>query len=1071
MAFNVSAYSIRKPIPAVVLFVVLMLMGLVSFLQLPVTRFPNIDVPVVAVTVTQPGAAPVELETQVAKRVEDAIAGITGVKNIISTLTDGQSTTAVEFRLEINTDRALNDVKDAIAKIRADLPRNVDEPIINRIDVEGQSILTFAVAAPGKTLEQLSWFVDDTVKRALQGAKGVGRVERIGGVAREIRITLNPDRLMALGITAADINRQVRATNADLAGGRGEIGGQEQTIRTLAGARTVKSLGDTKIVLPGGREARLKDLGTITDAYEEPRSFARLNGETPVVSVAIYRAKGASDYDVKNGVVKRISDLSLSDTSVTYSLIDDSVRYTYGNYTSAMSSLVEGALLAVVVVFIFLKDWRATLISAMALPLSVIPTFWAIDAMGFSLNLVSLLAITLVTGILVDDAIVEIENIVRHMRMGKSPYRAAMEAADEIGLAVMAITMTIVAIFTPVSFMGGVAGQYFKQFGLVVAVAVLFSLLVARLITPMMAAYFMRAHHAVVEKDGWVMRKYQALLAHTLASKAVTVPGLRHKGKPVQVRLSAAYLTVLVGFAIFYGTIKAATLLPQGFIPPEDASRFVLSLELPPGSLLEDTRARTDAVVGKFRAMPEVDSVLVFGGTSPTGTREVRRATVIVKLLPKKERKKSQRVIESEAIKLASGIPDIRAWKLNDRGDRELSVSFVSSDPQALARSVADIEAQMRKVPGFTNVAAVAGLDRPEIRVTPRSDEAARFGVSTDQISEAVRVATIGDVGPLLAKYTSGDRQIPIRVQFDEVARGDLGQVNAMTVIGTSGVPIPLSAVADVTFGQGPSSVDRYNRERRVNIGMDLVGITTGQGLDIIAELPAVKNLPQGVRLQITGDAEVQGEVFAGFIKAMGLGLVIVFGVLVLLFGSVFQPITIMLSLPLSVGGVILALLATSNPVSMPVVIGILMLFGIVTKNAIMLVDFAVEEEAKGIDRYHAIMDAGRKRARPIVMTTIAMVAGMIPSAIAFGDGGEFRAPMAIAVIGGLLVSTLLSLLFVPSFYMVMDDISRIVGRLFSRMIGPSEDESTWQAHVMPGESEAGLHVAPPKGAPRLAAE
>jgi hydrophobic/amphiphilic exporter-1 (mainly G- bacteria), HAE1 family len=1075
MSFNVSAYSIRKPIPAVVLFVVLMLLGWVSFLQLPVTRFPNIDVPVISVTVTQAGAAPAELETQVAKRVEDAVAGITGVKNMISTLTDGTATTAVEFRLEVNTDRALNDVKDAIAKIRADLPRNVDEPIINRIDVEGQSILTFAVSAPGKTLEQLSWFVDDTVKRALQGAKGVGRVERVGGVLREIRITLDPDRLMSLGITAADVNRQVRATNADLAGGRGELGGQEQTIRTLAGARSLESLGATKIVLPGGREARLTDLGTITDAFEEPRSFARLNGETPVVSVAVYRAKGASDYDVKNGIMKRVNDLAKANASVTYELIDDSVRYTYGNYTSAMSSLVEGALLAVLVVFIFLKDWRATLISCFALPLSVIPTFWAIDAMGFSLNLVSLLAITLVTGILVDDAIVEIENIVRHMRMGKSPYRAATEAADEIGLAVMAITMTIVAIFTPVSFMGGVAGQYFKQFGLVVAVAVLFSLLVARLITPMMAAYFLRPHASVVEKDGWIMRAYQKLLARTLASRQVTLPfASPFTKKPAKVRLSAAYLTVLAGFAIFWGTITAAALLPQGFIPPEDASRFVLSLELPPGSTLEDTRSRTDTVVKKFKELPEIANVLVFGGTSPTGTREIRRSTVILQLLPKKDRKKSQRILEGETIRLAQSVPDIRVWRLNDRGDRELSVSFVSTDAEALSKAVADIEGQMRQVPGFTNVAAVAGLDRPEIRVTPRSDEAARLGVTTDQISEAVRVATIGDVGPQLAKYTEGDRQIPIRVQLDEAARGDLSMVSAMTVTGTSGLPVPLSAVADVTFGQGPSSVDRYNRERRVIIGMDLVGITTGQGLEIIAALPAVKDLQQGVRLQVTGDAEIQGEVFAGFIKAIGLGLVIVFGVLVLLFGSVFQPITIMLSLPLSVGGVIIALLATSNPVSMPVVIGILMLFGIVTKNAIMLVDFAVEEEAKGIDRYQAIVDAGRKRARPIVMTTIAMVAGMIPSAIAFGDGGEFRAPMAIAVIGGLLVSTVLSLVFVPSFYMVMDDVSRVFSAIFSRFVGPSEDASTWKEHVMPGHAPALLssaNSAVKKTPPRLAAE
>jgi hydrophobic/amphiphilic exporter-1 (mainly G- bacteria), HAE1 family len=1077
MAINVSAYSIRKPIPAVVLFVVLCLLGITSFMQLPITRFPNIDVPLISVTVTQPGAAPAELETQVAKRIEDAVAGVTGIKNILSTLTDGSSTTVVEFRLEVNTDRALNDVKDAVAKVRAELPRTVDEPIINRIDVEGQSILTYAVAAPAKTLEQLSWHVDDVVKRNLQGVKDVGRVERIGGVAREIRVTLDPDRLMSLGITASEVNRQLRATNVDLAGGRGELGPQEQTIRTLAGAKSIEELSQTKIVLSGGREVRLSELGSVSDSFEEPRSFARLNGDTPVVSVAIYRAKGASDYDVKNGIEKRMAQLGKSDTSITYQLIDDSVRYTYGNYRSAMTSLIEGAFLAVVVVFIFLRDWRATLISAIALPLSIIPTFWAIDAMGFSLNLVSLLAITLVTGILVDDAIVEIENIVRHSRMGKSPYRAAMEAADEIGLAVIAITLTIVAIFAPVSFMGGIPGQYFKQFGLVVAVAVLFSLLVARLLTPMMAAYFMRPHPPAAQKEGWLMRRYLGALKHTMASREVKLPFTSpSSGKPARIRLSAAYLTVLAGFVIFYVTIKAAALLPQGFIPPEDASRFVLALELPAGATLDETRNRTDTLVKKLKDIPQVRDVLVFGGTSPTGTREIRRATVIVKLTPKGERKIGQQELERQAITLVRAIPDIRAWKLNDRGDRELSVGYVSSDPAGLAQAVAAIEAEMRRVPGFTNVAAVAGLERPEIRVTPRTDEAARLGVTTDQISDAVRVATIGDVGPALAKFTTGDRQIPIRVQLIESARKDLELITAMSVTGSSGVAVPLAAVADIGFGQGPSSIERFNRERRIVIGTDLVGITSGQGLGLVEALPSVNKLPKGVRLQVTGDAEIQGEIFAAFAKAMGLGLVMVFGVLVLLFGSVFQPITIMLSLPLSIGGVILALLATNNPVSMPVVIGILMLFGIVTKNAIMLVDFAVEEQAAGVSRIEAIIDAGRKRARPIIMTTIAMVAGMIPSALAAGEGGEFRAPMAIGVIGGLLVSTVLSLLFVPSFYIVMDDVSRFFTYAFARFAGPKEDESKWQpwadgrAHRAP---QAAKHSPPveAKQPPRLAAE
>ncbi len=1019
MAVNFSAYSIRRPIPAILTFIVLCLMGVVSFMQLPVTRFPNIDIPVVSITVTQSGAAPVELETQVAKRIEDSVAGVTGVKRLITTLNDGRSVTIVEFQLEVNPEKALNDVKDAIAKVRADLPRTVDEPIVEKIDVEGQAIMTYGVASPGMTLEQLSWHVDDVVKRKLQGAKGVGRVSRIGGVDREIRITLEPDRLNALGITAADVNRQLRATNVDLAGGRGEVGGQEQTIRTLGGARTLEELRNTKIVLPGGRDVRLGELGELTDVYEEPRAFARLNGDTPVVTAAIYRAKGASDYDVKNVVLQKMAELAKENPGVNYTSIDDSVRYTYGNYKSAMTTLIEGALLAVVVVFIFLRDWRATLISCVALPLSIIPTFWAMDMMGFSLNLVSLLAITLVTGILVDDAIVEIENIVRHMRMGKSPYKAAMEAADEIGLAVIAITFTIVAIFAPVSFMGGVAGQYFKQFGLTVAVAVLFSLLVARLITPMMAAYLMRPHKHVEEKDGWLMRAYTRFLGVTLRWR---------------------WITLLAGFGVFYASIWSTQLLPTGFIPPEDAARTVLAVELPPGVTLATQQQKTDEAVRRIRELPEVAKVLVIGGSSPTGQREVRKAAVYVQLTPKNERKKTQRQLEAEIAAKVAQVPDLRAWYVNERGERELSVTLVGTNLDNLAKVTAEVEGALRRDPRFRNAAAIAGVERPEIIVTPRLEEAARFGISTDAISEAVRVATIGDVGPALAKFNAGDRLIPIRVQVDEDARNDLRYVQSMTITGATGTPVPLAAVADISFGQGFSSIERYNRVRRVVIGTDLVGITTGQGLEIIQALPVMQKLPDGVQLLITGDAEVQGEVFAGFAKAMGLGLLIVFGVLVLLFGSFFHPVTIMLSLPLSIGGVILALLITNNPISMPVVIGILMLLGIVTKNAIMLVDFAVEAEARGVPRNEAIIDAGRKRARPIIMTTIAMVAGMLPSAYGVGDGGEFRAPMAIGVIGGLIVSTVLSLVFVPSFYSIMDTVAHYVGRFFGRFVGPNED-------------------------------
>ncbi|GLS33936.1 hydrophobe/amphiphile efflux-1 (HAE1) family protein [Mesorhizobium albiziae] len=1020
MNWNFSAWSIRNPIAPILLFVVLIVLGLMSFKALPITRFPNIDVPLVSVVVTDPGVAPSELETQVTKRIEDAVSNISGVKNVMSTITEGNSQTTVEFRLEVDTQTAVTDVKDAVERIQSDLPATADDPVINRIDVEGQAILTYAVSAPAMTPEELSWFVDDTVIRKLQGLKGVARVDRYGGVTREIHIDVDPDRLNALGVTAGDINRAMRAANVDLTGGSADFSERDQSIRTLGGAKTLADLEKLEIPLAGDRKVLLSDIAKVTDSWEEPKSFARVNGQT-VVSFGIFRGKGESDVEVNKRVEAAVADLQKAHPDVAITKVDDSVSYTEGNYDSAMETLLEGAILSVVVVFLFLRDIRATLVSAIALPLSILPAFWAIDMMGFSLNLVSLLGITLVVGILVDDAIVEIENIVRHIKMGKSPYRASLEAADEIGLAVIAISATIMAVFAPVSFMGGIAGQYFKQFGLTVAVAVFFSLLVARLITPMLAAYFLRSHVHEEPKPGMVMRGYVRLLKTTLRFR---------------------WLTLGAGIAFFAGSIYAMGFLPSGFIPKEDASRIVFSLELPPGSRLEDTRATTDEVTKLMREVPEVENVYVIGGSNPTGTLEPRRATVVADLKHKSERDLTQAEIEEILLKKMETVPDLRAYFVNDRGERQLAFGVMGTDGALLDDQSRKIQSAMAETGKFRAISSNAALDRPEIIVVPNLDRLAELGISTATLSETLRIATIGDIDENLAKFTVGDRQIPIRVQLNQEARDDLSVVSSLPVLTPSGVTVPLSSVADIRFGQGPSSIQRFNRERRVVISADMAqGAELGEGLNIVWALPQVKNMPAGTRIQETGDAEIMGEVFAGFATAMGTGLMLVLVVLILLFGSVFHSFTILGSLPLAIGGVVAGLMLTNSAVSMPVVIGILMLMGIVTKNAIMLVDFAVEEVKHGIPRAEAIIDAGRKRARPIVMTTIAMSAGMIPASLALGDGGEFRAPMAVAVVGGLLVSTFLSLIFVPSFYTIMDDAAIGTARLFRWLARPNEKD------------------------------
>jgi multidrug efflux pump subunit AcrB len=1019
MTLNVSAWSMRSPMPAIVSFLVLVALGISSFIALPITRFPNIDFPIVQVTITQSGAAPTELETQVTRKVEDAVAGANGVWHILSDVSDSASVTTVQFYIGTDVDRALNDVKDQIAKIRTDLPRTIDEPLVQRIDIEGLPIVTYSASAPNMNVAALSWFIDDTVARDLQSIQGVASVTRSGGVEREIRIALDARKLLALGVTAADVNRQVRATNVDLAGGRGELAEQEQAIRTLAGARSVDALRALPIWLPGGHKVRLDELGSVTDGAAEARTFARLDGQ-PIVAFGVSRAKGASDATVSDLVEQHIAKIREAHPEVQLTKVDTQVDNTIGNFHSAMETLIEGAILAVMVVFIFLRNIRATIVSAIVLPLSILPTFWAISVLGFSLNLVTLLAITLVTGILVDDAIVEVENIVRHMQMGKSAWRASVDAADEIGLAVIAISMTIVAVFSPVSFMGGVAGQYFRQFGLTVAISVLFSLMVARLITPVAAAYVLRSRGEVLEAEGPLLHLYSKMMRWSL----------RHR-----------WITLAVGLTLFVGSIASAKLLPSGFLPPEDVGRSLLAIELAPGSRLDDTDAVTRTIIDHLKGMPEIKSIMVYGGEILGGGAEVRKATLVINLVHKSQRSMAQKELEAEIASRVAAVPDIRFWFLRDNGQRDLQLIVAGGELAAINDTANELANEMRLLPMISNPISTAELDRPELRIVPRAQLAADLGISTEALSETIRVATLGDVDANLAKFDAGDRLIPIRVELEEQARADIGLLKALRVATSRGGSVPLAALARFEMNRGPTAISRYDRARRVTIEADLQGQHgLGEAIDALYALPTAQHLPKGVELRQFGDAEVMGQVFNSFGAAMGAGLMMVYGVLILLFGSFGQPMTILFSLPLSIGGAIVALLIANCPISMPVVIGVLMLMGIVTKNAIMLVDFAIEAMRRGRPRLDALVEAGRKRARPIVMTTLAMVAGMLPSALAIGDGGAFRSPMAIAVIGGLVVSTALSLIFVPAAFTLLDDAGQLAWRLFARSLNHGGD-------------------------------
>lgn len=1049
---NLSAWSIRNPIAPILVFFVLVVLGWQSFNALPITQSPNIDIPIVSIVATQSGATPVELETQVTKLIEDDVASISGIDHIESTITDGRSTTAVTFRLEVPTAQAVQDVKDAVDRIRGDLPTAIDPPIVSRVEFEAQAIQTFAVSSPGMTLEDLSWFVDDTVVRAIQGQRGVGRVERYGGSDREVRVELDADRLDSFGITAAGVNGQLRRMNLDLGSGRGQVGGSEQAIRMLGDARDAARLADTMIWLPNGRFVRLSELGQVADTVEEPQSFSRFNG-TPVVTFSVFRAKGASEVSVAEAVARTLDGIRAKHPDVTVEMVDDAVSIAHGTYEAAVDALIEGAVLAVLVVMVFLRNWRSTLIGAIALPLSAVPTFWVMDLLGFSLNQVSLLAMTLATGILVDDAIVEIENIARHIRMGKSPYRAAIDATGEIGLAVIATTFALIAVFLPVSFMPGIPGQYFIQFGLTVAVSAFFSLLVARLITPVMAAYLMRptdiGDDGHGRDDSRITKFYTALLGVTTRWR---------------------YATLLAALGCLAVSVYVMAQIPGSFIPPEDDSRITLAVELPPGAMLEDTDRTTTAIHDRIKDIDGVESVLVLGGASPRGSLDLRLATVTVLLepldhslftkvvdtvvglsrvfelyIPKPPsagRTRPQSQIEADILGRLRSIPDVRIFKVNEEGTHDLSFNLLSNNETDLDKAVARLETKLRGDPLLADVSADGSLPRPELQIRPRDDRMARLGVMPEQVSQVIRVATIGDIDEQLTKIALDGRLIPIRVQLDSDFRTDIAAIRSLKVETGSGSTVPLSSVADIDTSEGPSSIRRYDRHRVVALGANLpAGVALDTASERFKELAAEVDLPATVEFFESGDVELQSEVQQSFANVMILALMLVLAVLILLFKDVMQPFTILFSLPLAIGGVAAGLILTRNALSMPVLIGILMLMGVVSKNAILLVDFGVEMVRTGMDRTAAIIEAGRKRTRPIVMTSIAMSAGMLPSALGVGEGGSFRAPMAIAVIGGIIVSTVLSLVVVPSVFLIMDDLSRLLAHLFGRWVGRKDEE------------------------------
>lgn len=1028
MSLQISSWAIRRPIPTLVLFFLLAVMGVSAFLRLPINANPRVDFPVVTVAVTLPGAASSELENAVTRRVENAIAGLAGIRHMSSTLSDGTSLTTVEFQLGVDPDRATNDVREVVTEARAELPQAVLEPRVSRVDVEGGAILYYAVDSAERNTVELSWFVDDTVSRALLATPGVQRVQRMGGVNREIRIELKPDRLNALGISAEQVNAQLVQSNVDVPGGRIVLYGREQAIRTLGSAANVEALAARPIALPGGRWATLADLASVLDASSESRELARLN-DRQVVGFAVYRAKGSSDTVVAKGVEETIASLQHRYGDLKIEQFASTVDYTRSSYSMSMMTLLEGAGLTVIVVFFFLRNWRATLVASIALPLSILPTFAAMALLGYTLNSITLLALTLVIGILVDDAIVEIENIERHLDTGKRPFRAAIDASDAIGFAVVAITATIVAVFLPVSFIGGYIGRYFTQFGVTVSVAVLASMLVARLATPLLAAYLMQPKpatgsggHGTPSQPGTLMGRYLRVLNWALDHRRTALG---------------------IGGVFMLGSLLLIPLLPTGFLPVSDLSLTQVNVALTPGTPLAQTDQKLRDAGNQIAQRQEVSGVFTLaGGQDAAGANDVTKGMLLVRLRPPSERELDQKGFEQSLQQQLNQIDDMRFTFQGGSDGRDVSIILLSADPTTLSATANELQRQMRDVAGIANVQVNEPLARPELLIQPRLHEAALAGVSATSIGNIMRVATLGEVDASSARFNLMDRQIPIRVALDERSRGDLDILRNLSIPTEDGHSVPLHAVATLGFADGPARIERFDRLRRVSVDADLsAGATLGDALDSINVLPVLQALPDGVRRVEYGDAEYMSEMFDKFGVAMGFGILMVYAVLVLLFKDFLQPITILVALPLSIGGAVAGLLLYGAALDLPAMIGILMLMGIVTKNSILLVEFANEKRREGVSRRDALLRSGAERARPIIMTTIAMAAGMLPAVLSSGADSGFRAPMAVAVIGGLITSTVLSLVFVPVVFTCMDDLRRHLGQKLGRMTSVTEQD------------------------------
>jgi HAE1 family hydrophobic/amphiphilic exporter-1 len=1047
--FNVSEFAIRRPVTTVMMIVCLLVVGFMSYARLPVEQFPDVSFPIVSISTTYAGASSSEMETLVSRPIEDGVSAINGIEHITSTSSSGLSVVVIEFKMEKNVKEAANEVQEKVALLRRQLPLDADEPIIARVDPNATPVLFYALSG-SRPLDQLTDFARDELKPRLQKIDGVAEVGLSGVQEREVQVLLDASQLSQYHLSAAQVVARLQQENLDFPSGQIETNRSMITLRTVNSYKTAAQVGETPIGIQAGAQGAgkvllLKDLGVVRDGFKDMTSRTWWNGK-PAVALSIQKQSGTNTVEMAHRLHAEVERLKEDmPPGMNIDLSFDTAKFIEQSKDGAMEELIIGSLLAIVVIFIFLRTLRGTIIAAIAIPTSIISTYTFMALMGFTLNFMSLMALSLVVGVLVDDAVVDLENIFRHIEMGEHPFRAAINATNEIGLAVVATTFSIVAVFLPVGFMGGMLGKFFRQFGLTVAIAVLVSLVVARTLTPMLAAYFLKPmpnkhvdeHEAATRGIGGT---YQNMLRWSL----------KHR-----------ILTVAAAFMVFVVAIPIAGLLPTGFAPTNDREEFSIGASLPSGSTLNQTVSVLNEVTRRIKSEPLIKYMQVNAGSSRGATDS---GSVSVTLKSKKEgRREAATSVQARLQKLTQTIPgaviSYRETQGIDNGsgaNANVNLALFGDNLDELQVVADQLITRLHKMPIVTDVATSTGDPRQEIHLRVDHRRAMEMGVTSAALAGTIRAASLGDLATQMRLDT---KNVDVRVRLGDAERYDLQRLQSLPVMTTSGSEVPLGALAEISYETGPNNITRYDRERQLMIGANILPGASISELTkpLEAELKTMK-MPQGVTYKFMGQAERMKDAFGIMGQAMLLAVLFIYLILASQFEHFIHPITIMMALPLSFAGAFLGLFLANKELGLMSLIGIIMLMGLVVKNSILLIDYILTLRKSGVERNEAVLLAGPVRLRPILMTTIAMVAGMMPVALQLTVGSETRSPMAVAVIGGLITSTLLTLLVVPIAYTLMDDLVNWLGRTIGFKINHEE------LQAVPARREHGLppsmHVA-----------